>query len=123
MYPRIGWLASTDAAVMDKVALLKNYTTICSSRPSEILAQIALQNRSKIVSHLRNLLLENKSYLKSFVHSNSDQLKWIEPEGGSFAFVELVNGQSAAEYTTLLMEEGGVAVMPGDLFEGASETR
>src|SRR5512147_3088880 len=37
---RIGWLASHDRDLLARVAALKDYTTICSSAPSEILAII-----------------------------------------------------------------------------------
>ena len=35
---RIGWLATRDRAVLERCARLKDYTTICSSAPSEALA-------------------------------------------------------------------------------------
>ena len=38
---RIGWLASHDRDLLARVAAFKDYTTICSSGPSEILAIIA----------------------------------------------------------------------------------
>jgi aspartate/methionine/tyrosine aminotransferase len=117
---RIGWLATRDDDAMEAMSNLKDYTTISSSRPSEVLAQIALQNRSVIVDHLRQMVLENKSYLKSFVQG-CDHLRWIEPEGGTFAFVELTNGQSADEYTTMLKEKGGLALMSGSLFVKGDE--
>ena len=40
---RIGWLASHDRALLGRIAALKDYTTICSSAPSEILALMALR--------------------------------------------------------------------------------
>lgn len=33
---RIGWLATRDTALLDRVAELKDYTTICNSQPSEV---------------------------------------------------------------------------------------
>ena len=37
---RIGWLATHDRDLLARVAAFKDYTTICSSAPSEILALI-----------------------------------------------------------------------------------
>src|SRR5438094_677109 len=42
---RIGWIASRDKLLRDRVAALKDYTTICNSAPSEILALVALRAR------------------------------------------------------------------------------
>jgi aspartate/methionine/tyrosine aminotransferase len=39
---RIGWLVSKDTAVLEQVAALKDYTTICSSAPSEVSQQTGL---------------------------------------------------------------------------------
>ena len=39
---RIGWIATQNEAVYNGMAALKDYTTICNSAPSEILAIIAL---------------------------------------------------------------------------------
>lgn len=33
---RLGWLTCQDAGVLDAVATLKDYTTICSPAPSEV---------------------------------------------------------------------------------------
>ena len=38
---RIGWLASRDRELLGRVAAFKDYTTICSSAPSEVLAIMA----------------------------------------------------------------------------------
>lgn len=42
---RIGWLASHDKSLLHALAAYKNYTSICNSAPSEMLALIALRNK------------------------------------------------------------------------------
>ena len=37
---RIGWVATRDSALRDAVAVLKDYTTICTSAPSEFLTWV-----------------------------------------------------------------------------------
>ena len=39
---RIGWLATRDRDLLARCAAFKDYTTICSSAPSEVLALIGL---------------------------------------------------------------------------------
>jgi len=45
---RVGWIATRDAALRERVAHLKDYTTICGSAPSEILGIIALRARDRV---------------------------------------------------------------------------
>ena len=46
---RIGWLASHDRELLARVAAFKDYTTICSAAPSEILSIIALRARDRVL--------------------------------------------------------------------------
>jgi aspartate/methionine/tyrosine aminotransferase len=41
---RIGWIATKNKKIYDKMASLKDYTTICNSAPSEFLAEVAMRN-------------------------------------------------------------------------------
>ena len=49
---RIGWLATHDRDLLARCAAFKDYTTICSSAPSEILALIALRARDRVLAPL-----------------------------------------------------------------------
>ena len=46
---RIGWLATRDRDVLERCARFKDYTTICSSAPSEVLALIGLRGREAVL--------------------------------------------------------------------------
>ena len=56
---RIGWLATHDRELLDRVARFKDYTTICSSAPSEILAIIALRARDRVLARSRAIVARN----------------------------------------------------------------
>ena len=45
---RVGWVCSRNNEFMEKMKIMKDYTSICGSAPSEILGIIALRNREKI---------------------------------------------------------------------------
>ena len=47
---RIGWIATRDSAVYSQMTELKDYTTICSSAPSEYLSELALRHRQQIIA-------------------------------------------------------------------------
>ncbi len=46
---RIGWLATRDRSLLRRASEIKDYTTICSSAPSEILALMGLRARDWLV--------------------------------------------------------------------------
>ena len=53
---RIGWLATRDRELLARCAAMKDYTTICSSAPSEILALIGLRARDRILARSRGIV-------------------------------------------------------------------
>jgi aspartate/methionine/tyrosine aminotransferase len=56
---RIGWLALRDRRLRDAIIAYKDYTTICSSAPGELLAAIALDHREAILARSRALIESN----------------------------------------------------------------
>ena len=95
----------------------KDYTTICNSAPSEFLAKIALKNRKQILSRNLNLLITNIKLLEDFLNNNSNVFNWIKPRAGSIMFPGLKNGISAEIFCSKLIEEKGVLLLPGNLYE------
>ena len=76
---RIGWLASRDEAVLRNCARLKDYTTICSSAPSEILAIIALRAKETIIERNRELIRNNTRLAAEFFKSYPSSFRWLPP--------------------------------------------
>jgi aspartate/methionine/tyrosine aminotransferase len=56
---RLGWLAARDAGLLARCQVLKDYTTICHSAPSEVLAIIALRAREVILARNREIVSVN----------------------------------------------------------------
>jgi len=56
---RLGWIATRDRDLLSRVARLKDYTTICSAAPSEILALIALRARDRVLERTRAIVQDN----------------------------------------------------------------
>jgi aspartate/methionine/tyrosine aminotransferase len=112
---RIGWLASRDTALLDRIAGLKDYTTICNSAPSEFLAAIALRHREKLASRNRGIIQANMKVLDAFFERHSDRLAWVRPRGGSLSFPKLLKGD-VPELCRKVVTEAGVMLAPGSLF-------
>src|SRR5438477_7048650 len=83
---RIGWLATRDRSILDRCARMKDYTTICSSAPSEVLALIALRARERVLARSRSIVDENLRAARDFIAANQDEIEWVPPRAGSTAF-------------------------------------
>jgi aspartate/methionine/tyrosine aminotransferase len=117
---RIGWLATRDRGVLERCARMKDYTTICSSAPSEVLALIALRARDAVLERSRTIVAANLAILDEFFARRSDALAWVRPKGGSTGFPKLVPdgpaGSSADAFAARLVEGTGVLLLPSSTF-------
>jgi aspartate/methionine/tyrosine aminotransferase len=113
---RIGWLVCRNPGIRDKLIRLKDYTTICSSAPSEILALIALQNREKIISRNLAIIRKNTGLVEAFVDSSGGRYSWRPPEAGSVAMLDLPGGTSSEEFCRDLLEKKQVLAIGSHLF-------
>lgn len=115
---RIGWLASRDRELLTRCAALKDYTTICSAGPSEILALIALRARETILARSRGIVAANLVRLDAFFADWPDRFTWVRPRGGSVGFPRLsVPGVSIDDWAAGLVEAKGVLLLPGSQFQ------
>ena len=114
---RIGWLASRDRDLLARCAAYKDYTTICSSAPSEILALIALRARDQVVSRSREIVLGNLLLLDAFFERWAGTLSWVRPRGSSIAFPRLLDRRTTIDqFAAELVETEGVLIAPGSIF-------
>jgi aspartate/methionine/tyrosine aminotransferase len=117
---RIGWLATRDHAVLERCARMKDYTTICSSAPSEVLALIALRARDRVLARSQSIVAANLAVLDDFFVRRADAFSWVRPRGGSIAFPRLVAdgpaGSSADAFAAALVEATGVLLVPSSTF-------
>jgi aspartate/methionine/tyrosine aminotransferase len=113
---RIGWLASRDHAFLDACARFKDYLTICSSAPSEILALIALRARDEVIGRSRAITGENLALLDGFFERQAAHLEWVRPRGGSIGFPELRAEIGIDAFAENLLDAEGVLLAPGSLF-------
>ena len=112
---RIGWLATRNEAWLDRVARLKDYTTICSSAPSEVLALIALRAREQVLARSRSIVTTNLEQAKAFFGARQDTVDWVPPRAGSVAFPRLLRGD-ATDVSKRLTEHESVLLLPGTVF-------
>ena len=114
---RIGWLATRDRELLGRCARMKDYTTICSSAPSEILALIGLRERDRVLGRSRRIVADNLDLLDDFFRRRSDAFSWVRPRGGSIGFPRLLADTPIDTFAKDLVEAEGVLLLPGSQFE------
>ena len=114
---RIGWLATRDRDLLERCASFKDYTTICASAPSEILAIIGLRARETVLDRSRGIVAANMERLDAFFDEWADRFTWVRPRGGSIGFPRLtVPGVGIDDWAAGLVESEGVLLLPGSQF-------
>ncbi|MBN2146673.1 MAG: aminotransferase class I/II-fold pyridoxal phosphate-dependent enzyme [Anaerolineales bacterium] len=113
---RIGWLATQEAAWVERWLTYKDYTTICSSAPSEILAIIALQNATAIVQRNQQIIRSNLALADAFFNAYGGYFDWLKPRAGSVAFPRWLGERPVEQVCQELVEQRGVMLVPGSLF-------
>jgi len=129
---RIGWLASSDIAALDKVAAVKDYNSICAAAPSEALALLAVRQTEAITARNRKLCDQNRTLFRQFFRKHAQCFDWIPPVAGSVAFPwirecpETSRWEARAQRETAargadrlaeeLLDDTGVLLLPGSQY-------
>jgi aspartate/methionine/tyrosine aminotransferase len=114
---RIGWLATRANKVLERVGLLKDYTTICNSAPSEILAILALRRREPILQGQLARLRKNLAVLEAFFERFTDCFQWNRPLGGSICFPRLTIVTETYDFCERLVAETGIMLVPSRVLQ------
>ncbi len=116
---RIGWLATRDEELLRRCAALKDYTTICCSAPSEVLAIVALRARERILDRNRAIVAGNLARLDAFLARHADTFSWSRPRAGATGFPRLLAATPVERWTQELIERHGVLLLPGTVYDDA----
>jgi len=113
---RIGWIATHNTEVYERMAALKDYTTICNSAPSEFLAELGLRHREKLVERNVGIIVDNLVLLDAFFARHTDTFTWQRPKAGPIAFPCYLDGD-VETFCDRLVREAGVLLLPGSVFD------
>jgi aspartate/methionine/tyrosine aminotransferase len=112
---RIGWLASHDQEFLRAAQAYKDYTSLCNSAPSEVLALIALRARERVIARSMDIIRANLGHVERFMAEHPDRFDWLPPRAGSVAFPRLL-GESIDSFADALVRATGVLLLPGSAF-------
>jgi aspartate/methionine/tyrosine aminotransferase len=114
---RIGWLAVRDEETRGRIAAMKDYTAICSSAPSEVLALIGLRNGPALLARHRARVERNLAALDAFFTGRADLFSWVRPRAGTVCLARLKDEALSVEALALkCVEQAGIMLTPATLF-------
>jgi len=119
---RIGWLVTRDAALREAIMRIKDYTTICSSAPSEVLTALALRNRELLVERNRGIVQRNLPELDEFFERHAETFDWIRPVASPIGFPR-VRGVGDVDDFCERMAASGVLLLPGTVYDEPDHVR
>jgi aspartate/methionine/tyrosine aminotransferase len=116
---RIGWIATKNKKVYERIASLKDYTTICNSAPSEFLAEVTLRNRQKLVNRNLTIIKDNLNVIDDLFTRYARLFGWVRPMAGSMGFPKLL-GRYIEDFCDDLVQKAGVLLLPGTMYDDSS---
>ncbi len=113
---RTGWLVSQNIELLKKVLAFKDYLSICTSPPTEVLTLIALNNIDRFIFPNIEKIKRNIAVFQDFSQKHDIFFDFIPPKAGSTAFVRINIKSSALEFSNKLVEKTGIMTVPGEMF-------
>lgn len=114
---RIGWLVTKDKNLFKNMAAFKDYTTICSSAPSEILSIIALRSRQNIIDRHISRIKRNLGLLDAFFDNHQDRFKWVKPKAGTIGFPRLKGENYSMEFCQRVIQAANIMLLPSTVYD------
>ncbi|HEV2450937.1 MAG TPA: aminotransferase class I/II-fold pyridoxal phosphate-dependent enzyme [Streptosporangiaceae bacterium] len=116
---RLGWAVCRDRDLIRRMLAAKDFTTICASSPSEILALIAVRATDRLVTRSLTHITDNLDLVDEFLGKRPELLRWVRPRAGSVGFPELLLDLPVDRFCERLVTGRGVLLIPASMFETA----
>ncbi|KAJ6445041.1 aspartate aminotransferase [Purpureocillium lavendulum] len=116
---RIGWVVSRDEALLRRISMARDFTTISVSQLDDAVAAFALDEKVLPALMKRNIALckESIEHLAAFVERNKDRVTWRKPDGAGTAFIKILDREGKpvddVEFSQKLVDEESVCLLAG----------
>jgi aspartate/methionine/tyrosine aminotransferase len=114
---RIGWLASQNQKVMQKVRLGRTYGNAFMSALSEVVALTIMTNADEVLAFNSIQRQQGLMLMQQFVDNNPNHISWLKPDGGVTGFFKLADGVSADAFAQNAIESHKLLLVPSSLFD------
>jgi aspartate/methionine/tyrosine aminotransferase len=119
---RVGWLVTRDARLREAIMRIKDYTTICSSAPSEVLTALALRNRHVLLERNHGIVRDNLPRVEEFFDRHRQIFEWIRPSASPIGFPR-VRGVGDVDRFCERLASAGVLLLPGSVYDEPGHVR
>ena len=119
---RTGWMIEHDPERRKRYWTARCYFSITNNTAGEMLAEIAMRQRSTVLGRTQKVAAENLRLLEAFMNEHRETIGWIAPRGGMTAFPWLLSGEDSRAFC-LAAAERGVLLAPGDCFDAPNHFR
>jgi aspartate/methionine/tyrosine aminotransferase len=119
---RLGWYATQDQPFLSKALAFKNYTTICSSAPSEFLTALALRHRHILLERNLEIVHRNLPLLEAFMARQAELFSWVKPSGSPMAFPR-VKLPDVDAFCNQVVRDISVLLLPGSTYDQPQHLR
>ena len=119
---RIGWFVEHEKKKREQYWNARTIFSISNNTAGEILAEIAMRNRHKVLGKTQEVANSNLQRLDEFMAKHNDVLGWVRPQGGTTAFPWLLSGEDAKPFCQAAAELG-ILLVPGNCYDMPSHFR
>ena len=119
---RIGWIKTKDKELIRLINERRDYSIISSGPINDYLGALTLKYSKEILSRNREILEENKCYLKEWLKAHP-HLSCVIPKYGTVCFLKYDYQIDSNTFCEKLQEETGVFFVPGCCFDVENHLR
>ncbi len=114
---RVGWLASKDHEMLNRVVKFKHYMSICNSAPSEFLSKIALKHSDKLLERNLNIIKNNIKLADAFFDRYPKLFEKKTIPCGPVAYHKLLIDMPVNDFCKLAVDKKGVLLLPSGIYD------
>jgi aspartate/methionine/tyrosine aminotransferase len=113
---RTGWIVAPPE-VREACLRFRDYVSISPPKISDLLAEVAIRHRDKVLERNRQILNRNHRLLTEWAAAHRNVVKLETPQAGTTAFPQYLAAMDSETLGRRLVEEQGVLIVPGFCFE------
>ncbi len=119
---RIGWVASKNRGLLDRLERRKHYTSICNPGLTEHLATLALGVGQVLHDRNRSIVAGNVDLVRDFFADYPDLFEFEAPIGGCVSFPRYLGAEGPDDFARRAVEEAGVLTLPASIYASSLAT-
>jgi aspartate/methionine/tyrosine aminotransferase len=109
---RVGWAVTRDRVLLERMAALKDYLSLCNGAADEFLAGIALRHRAELHRRSSQIIFANLQILDAFLERHHALFRWQRPSAGTVGLIRYSGSEGTAKFCDDVVRTSGVLLLP-----------